>query len=153
MPIRVFCRSAATPSQQLRLHHQGAGHYRSNWAEPVTGGVFGLQRFANDFYALSPGKPVPTVVSSDEAGREAVAAQSADRVLAAGVRDHRRRGFRHVTVVHRPGDRSGRRASAGPNASGEGCAMDFSAIVTDALRYDQCRLAGAVGADHADPPW
>jgi branched-chain amino acid transport system substrate-binding protein len=31
------------------------------------------------------GKPVPTVVSSDEAGQEAVAAQSADRVLAAGV--------------------------------------------------------------------
>jgi neutral amino acid transport system permease protein len=28
--------------------------YRSSWAEPVTGGVFGLQRFANDFYALSP---------------------------------------------------------------------------------------------------
>lgn len=31
------------------------------------------------------GKPVPKVVSSDEAGQEAVAAQSADRVLAAGV--------------------------------------------------------------------
>ncbi|WP_328874762.1 ABC transporter substrate-binding protein [Streptomyces sp. NBC_00287] len=31
------------------------------------------------------GKPVPTVVSSDEAGQEAVAAQSADRVLASGV--------------------------------------------------------------------
>ncbi|MFE9773426.1 ABC transporter substrate-binding protein [Streptomyces sp. NPDC005931] len=31
------------------------------------------------------GKPVPAVVSSDEAGQEAVAAQSADRVLAAGV--------------------------------------------------------------------
>ncbi|KOG30649.1 ABC transporter substrate-binding protein [Streptomyces resistomycificus] len=31
------------------------------------------------------GKPVPTVVSSDEAGQEAVAVQSADRVLAAGV--------------------------------------------------------------------
>lgn len=28
--------------------------YRSSWAEPVTGGVFGLQRFANDFYDLSP---------------------------------------------------------------------------------------------------
>ncbi|OAH13467.1 branched-chain amino acid ABC transporter permease [Streptomyces jeddahensis] len=28
--------------------------YRSSWAEPVTGGVFGLQRFANEFYALSP---------------------------------------------------------------------------------------------------
>ncbi|MBR8640036.1 ABC transporter substrate-binding protein [Streptomyces tuirus] len=31
------------------------------------------------------GKPVPNVVASDEAGQEAVAAQSADRVLAAGV--------------------------------------------------------------------
>jgi branched-chain amino acid transport system permease protein len=31
--------------------------YRSSWAEPVTGGVFGLQRFANDFYALSPIEP------------------------------------------------------------------------------------------------
>ncbi|MBC2900601.1 ABC transporter substrate-binding protein [Streptomyces cupreus] len=31
------------------------------------------------------GKPVPAVVSGDEAGQEAVAAQSADRVLAAGV--------------------------------------------------------------------
>lgn len=31
------------------------------------------------------GRPVPAVVSSDEAGQEAVAAQSADRVLAAGV--------------------------------------------------------------------
>ncbi|MBC9728291.1 ABC transporter substrate-binding protein [Streptomyces sp. TRM68367] len=31
------------------------------------------------------GKPVPAVVASDEAGQEAVAAQSADRVLAAGV--------------------------------------------------------------------
>ncbi|MGP3984798.1 branched-chain amino acid ABC transporter permease [Streptomyces sp. KR80] len=28
--------------------------YRSSWAEPVTGGVFGLQRFANDFYAINP---------------------------------------------------------------------------------------------------
>lgn len=28
--------------------------YRSSWAEPVTGGVFGLQQFANDFYAVNP---------------------------------------------------------------------------------------------------
>ncbi|MDN3292490.1 branched-chain amino acid ABC transporter permease [Streptomyces ficellus] len=28
--------------------------YRSSWAEPVTGGVYGLQRFANDFYEISP---------------------------------------------------------------------------------------------------
>lgn len=28
--------------------------YRSSWAEPVTGGVFGLQRFANEFYAANP---------------------------------------------------------------------------------------------------
>ncbi|MXM64554.1 branched-chain amino acid ABC transporter permease [Streptomyces sp. HUCO-GS316] len=28
--------------------------YRSTWAEDVTGGVFGLQRFASDFYDLSP---------------------------------------------------------------------------------------------------
>jgi len=28
--------------------------FRSGWAEPLTGGVFGLQRFANDFYALNP---------------------------------------------------------------------------------------------------
>ncbi|MGP3948731.1 branched-chain amino acid ABC transporter permease [Streptomyces sp. 7N604] len=28
--------------------------YRSSWAEPVTGGVYGLQRFAGDFYAISP---------------------------------------------------------------------------------------------------
>ncbi|WP_128376382.1 branched-chain amino acid ABC transporter permease [Streptomyces cavernae] len=28
--------------------------YRSSWAEPVTGGVYGLQRFANDFYDLNP---------------------------------------------------------------------------------------------------
>ncbi|GAA2007859.1 branched-chain amino acid ABC transporter permease [Microbacterium ulmi] len=27
---------------------------RSSWARPVTGGVNGLQRFANEFYALSP---------------------------------------------------------------------------------------------------
>ncbi|MER7108657.1 ABC transporter substrate-binding protein [Streptomyces sp. NPDC000229] len=31
------------------------------------------------------GKPIPAVVTSDEAGQEAVAAQSADRVMAAGV--------------------------------------------------------------------
>jgi neutral amino acid transport system permease protein len=31
--------------------------YRSSWAEPVTGGVFGLQRFAKDFYALNPVEP------------------------------------------------------------------------------------------------
>lgn len=28
--------------------------YRSSWAEPATGGVFGLQRFAGDFYAINP---------------------------------------------------------------------------------------------------
>ncbi|MEU6641997.1 branched-chain amino acid ABC transporter permease [Saccharomonospora sp. NPDC046836] len=28
--------------------------YRSSWAEPVTGGVYGLQQFATDFYAISP---------------------------------------------------------------------------------------------------
>ncbi|MGW1492658.1 branched-chain amino acid ABC transporter permease [Streptomyces sp. NPDC002402] len=28
--------------------------YRSSWAQPTTGGVFGLQRFANDFYDLNP---------------------------------------------------------------------------------------------------
>ncbi|MBK1785897.1 branched-chain amino acid ABC transporter permease [Prauserella cavernicola] len=28
--------------------------YRSSWAEPVTGGVFGLQRFATEFYDISP---------------------------------------------------------------------------------------------------
>ncbi|GAB2867881.1 branched-chain amino acid ABC transporter permease [Streptomyces deserti] len=28
--------------------------YRSSWAEPVTGGVYGLQRFAGDFYDLNP---------------------------------------------------------------------------------------------------
>lgn len=28
--------------------------YRSSWAEPVTGGVFGLQRFANEFYLANP---------------------------------------------------------------------------------------------------
>jgi neutral amino acid transport system permease protein len=28
--------------------------YRSSWAEPTTGGVFGLQRFADDFYEISP---------------------------------------------------------------------------------------------------
>ncbi|GFG52843.1 branched-chain amino acid ABC transporter permease [Mycolicibacterium agri] len=27
---------------------------RSSWAAPVTGGVYGKQRFANDFYALNP---------------------------------------------------------------------------------------------------
>ena len=27
---------------------------RSNWAEPVTGGVFGIQQFANDFFTLNP---------------------------------------------------------------------------------------------------
>ena len=27
---------------------------RSNWAEPVTGGVFGIQQFANDFFDLNP---------------------------------------------------------------------------------------------------
>ena len=27
---------------------------RSNWAEPVTGGVFGIQQFANDFFNLNP---------------------------------------------------------------------------------------------------
>ncbi|WP_175412704.1 branched-chain amino acid ABC transporter permease [Streptomyces sp. TRM64462] len=31
--------------------------YRSSWAEPTTGGVFGLQRFANDFYDLNPIDP------------------------------------------------------------------------------------------------
>ncbi|MDI3385210.1 branched-chain amino acid ABC transporter permease [Streptomyces sp. B-S-A8] len=31
--------------------------YRSGWAEPTTGGVFGLQRFAGDFYALNPMPP------------------------------------------------------------------------------------------------
>ncbi|TCP47810.1 amino acid/amide ABC transporter membrane protein 2 (HAAT family) [Tamaricihabitans halophyticus] len=28
--------------------------YRSSYAEPLTGGVFGLQRFANEFYELNP---------------------------------------------------------------------------------------------------
>lgn len=28
--------------------------YRSNYAEPLTGGVYGLQRFADSFYALNP---------------------------------------------------------------------------------------------------
>ncbi|MBT2405023.1 MULTISPECIES: branched-chain amino acid ABC transporter permease [unclassified Streptomyces] len=28
--------------------------YRSSWAEPTTGGVFGLQRFAGDFYEMNP---------------------------------------------------------------------------------------------------
>ncbi|MEU6879118.1 branched-chain amino acid ABC transporter permease [Streptomyces sp. NPDC046712] len=28
--------------------------YRSSWAEPTTGGVFGLQRFAGEFYDLNP---------------------------------------------------------------------------------------------------
>ncbi|MFI1397004.1 branched-chain amino acid ABC transporter permease [Streptomyces sp. NPDC020681] len=28
--------------------------YRSSWAEPTTGGVYGLQRFANEFYELNP---------------------------------------------------------------------------------------------------
>jgi branched-chain amino acid transport system permease protein len=28
--------------------------FRSGWAAPVTGGAFGLQRFANPFYALNP---------------------------------------------------------------------------------------------------
>lgn len=28
--------------------------YRSEWAEPLTGGVFGITQFANDFYALNP---------------------------------------------------------------------------------------------------
>lgn len=28
--------------------------YRSSWAEPVTGGVFGRQRFAVEFYAVNP---------------------------------------------------------------------------------------------------
>lgn len=27
---------------------------RSSWAEPITGGVYGLQRFADEFYALNP---------------------------------------------------------------------------------------------------
>ncbi|MFJ7158953.1 branched-chain amino acid ABC transporter permease [Streptomyces sp. NPDC101118] len=31
--------------------------YRSSWAEPTTGGVYGLQRFAGDFYDLSPIAP------------------------------------------------------------------------------------------------
>lgn len=31
--------------------------YRSSYAEPVTGGVFGLQRFAGDFYDLNPIPP------------------------------------------------------------------------------------------------
>ncbi len=31
--------------------------YRSEWSEPVTGGVFGLQQFANDFYAVNPFPP------------------------------------------------------------------------------------------------
>ncbi|MFP1625550.1 branched-chain amino acid ABC transporter permease [Streptomyces sp. 5K101] len=31
--------------------------YRSSWAEPTTGGVFGLQRFAGDFYDLNPIPP------------------------------------------------------------------------------------------------
>jgi neutral amino acid transport system permease protein len=28
--------------------------FRSGWAAPVTGGAFGLQRFANSFYAINP---------------------------------------------------------------------------------------------------
>lgn len=28
--------------------------YRSEWAQPLTGGVFGLKQFANGFYALNP---------------------------------------------------------------------------------------------------
>lgn len=28
--------------------------FRSSWAEPVTGGVYGLTQFANDFHALNP---------------------------------------------------------------------------------------------------
>ncbi len=28
--------------------------YRSGWAEPLTGGVFGLKQFADEFYALNP---------------------------------------------------------------------------------------------------
>ncbi|MFD2399362.1 branched-chain amino acid ABC transporter permease [Prauserella oleivorans] len=28
--------------------------YRSSWAEPVTGGVFGLQQFADEFYDVNP---------------------------------------------------------------------------------------------------
>lgn len=28
--------------------------YRSEWSEPVTGGVYGLQKFAGDFYDLNP---------------------------------------------------------------------------------------------------
>ncbi len=28
--------------------------YRSEWAEPLTGGVFGITQFANDFYDLNP---------------------------------------------------------------------------------------------------
>ncbi|MGH3948223.1 MAG: branched-chain amino acid ABC transporter permease [Pseudonocardiaceae bacterium] len=31
--------------------------YRSSYAEPLTGGVFGLQQFANDFYDLNPFPP------------------------------------------------------------------------------------------------
>ncbi|MFG2877002.1 branched-chain amino acid ABC transporter permease [Streptomyces sp. NPDC048337] len=31
--------------------------YRSGWAQPTTGGVYGLQRFAGDFYELSPIPP------------------------------------------------------------------------------------------------
>lgn len=31
--------------------------YRSNYAEPLTGGVFGLQGFANEFYAINPISP------------------------------------------------------------------------------------------------
>jgi branched-chain amino acid transport system permease protein len=31
--------------------------YRSSWAEPTTGGVFGLQRFAGQFYDINPVRP------------------------------------------------------------------------------------------------
>ena len=31
--------------------------FRSRWAEPLTNGVFGIQRFANDFYDLNPIEP------------------------------------------------------------------------------------------------
>ncbi|TLW92049.1 branched-chain amino acid ABC transporter permease [Saccharomonospora piscinae] len=31
--------------------------YRSEWSEPVTGGVFGLQQFAGEFYELNPVAP------------------------------------------------------------------------------------------------
>jgi neutral amino acid transport system permease protein len=31
--------------------------FRSGWASPVTGGAFGLQRFANTFYAINPIPP------------------------------------------------------------------------------------------------